>query len=33
MTPEAVAAKMSPEEAKRLSTVRNIGIAVRYLGS
>ncbi|KAM7193897.1 elongation factor G 1 [Rhypophila sp. PSN 637] len=27
MTPEAVAARMSPEEAKRLSTVRNIGIA------
>jgi elongation factor G len=27
MTPEAVAAKMTPEEAKRLSTVRNIGIA------
>jgi hypothetical protein len=29
MTPEAVAAKMTPEETKRLSTVRNIGIAVR----
>ncbi|KAK4152531.1 mitochondrial elongation factor g 1-like protein [Chaetomidium leptoderma] len=27
MTPEAVAARMSPEEAKRLSMVRNIGIA------
>ncbi|KAH8899192.1 putative translation elongation factor EF-G, mitochondrial [Thozetella sp. PMI_491] len=27
MTPEAVAARMSPEEAKRLSQVRNIGIA------
>ncbi|OIW28062.1 translation elongation factor G [Coniochaeta ligniaria NRRL 30616] len=27
MTPEVVAAKMSPEETKRLSTVRNIGIA------
>lgn len=30
MTPEVVAAKMSPEETKRLSTVRNIGIAVCY---
>ena len=29
MTADAVAAKMSPEEAKRLSRVRNIGIAVR----
>lgn len=29
MTPEAVAARMDPEEAKRLSRVRNIGIAVR----
>lgn len=28
LTPEAVAAKMSPEEKKRLSRVRNIGIAV-----
>jgi hypothetical protein len=28
MTPEAVAAKRSPEEAKRLSQVRNIGVAV-----
>ncbi|KAL1875309.1 hypothetical protein VTK73DRAFT_10146 [Phialemonium thermophilum] len=27
MTPEAVAARMSPEETKRLSRVRNIGIA------
>ncbi|PHH54712.1 Elongation factor G, mitochondrial [Ceratocystis fimbriata CBS 114723] len=27
LTPEAVAAKMSPEEARRLSRVRNIGIA------
>lgn len=32
MTPEAVAAKMTPEEQKRLSTVRNIGIAVRDSG-
>lgn len=31
LTPEAVFAKMSPEEKKRLSRVRNIGIAVcRY---
>lgn len=28
LTPEAVAAKMSPEEKLRLSRVRNIGIAV-----
>ena len=31
MTPETVAARMSPEEAKRLKMVRNIGIAVRGL--
>lgn len=31
MTPEAVAARMSPEEAERLSRVRNIGVAVCYL--
>jgi elongation factor G len=28
MTAEAAAARMTPEEAKRLSQVRNIGIAV-----
>jgi hypothetical protein len=28
LTPEYVAANMDPEEAKRLSRVRNIGIAV-----
>lgn len=31
LTPEAVAANMSPEEASRLSRVRNIGIAVGEL--
>lgn len=30
LTPEAVAAKMSPDEKLRLSRVRNIGIAVCY---
>jgi hypothetical protein len=29
LTPEAVFAKMSPDEKHRLSKVRNIGIAVR----
>lgn len=29
LTPEYVAANMAPEEKHRLSTVRNIGIAVR----
>ena len=31
MTPEAAAARRTPEEAKRLSRVRNIGIAVGHV--